>query len=310
MGVTFENRSGNDRSTSLPANYESWSAQRKQAFLWDERIVPSRYEHLPLLEKIDVLGLFLTLLRIKMDRHLDEVSPGWKKAIHTHGSVAKFRFIAAEDTPFTGLFQGADFGLIRLSVTGDPTDRGFAPGLAIKLFVNGQPSENVSALVSLTGQGKNYNFFAHEFSNIVPVVPEFGPKIINWIFSRVTRFPTKLYLQDMAEIDQNGQPETNPHYPYQIFLVPNSDHQFSSRPHDFREDLATLKSGTRLFSVLAVDPGRTGDTEAIEAIATIDSPTYRQQAKLIGYIELTSEFVASAYGDSRLFFRHQRFGNR
>ena len=37
---------------------------------------------------------------------------------------------AVAGNPYTGLFQGADSGLLRLSVTGDPADRGFAPGLA------------------------------------------------------------------------------------------------------------------------------------------------------------------------------------
>ncbi|MGQ4647124.1 hypothetical protein [Lyngbya aestuarii] len=295
----------------LPADYESWSASKKQDFLWQERILKSQYDQLPPLEKIDVLGLFVTILSIKMDRLADEAPRKWKKAIHAHGSVAKIKFVPATNSPFTGLFKGADSGLLRLSVTADPADRGFAPGLALKLFVDGKPSENFSALVSLSGQGNNYNFFAHELSNIVSEEKSVGPKLINLIFSRVSKFPRKLYLQGFGQVDQKGNQETNPNYPYRLFLAPNPDLQFpESPPHDFRNDLATIPSGTLLFSVYAVNPQQVGDDAANKVADAVEQSEYRQKAELIGQIVTTSEFVSSFYGDSLLFFRHQRFANR
>lgn len=293
-----------ENQESLPFEYESWSAQHKQSFLWNERILPSRYDQLPPLQKIDLIGLVLTPLRKKMDRSVDEAPMGWKKAIHAHGSVAKIQFIAVADTPFTGLLKGADYGFLRLSVTSDPIIQGFAPGLAIKFFVDGKPSANFSALVSLEGQGQNYNLFANEFSNIVPPSRHLGPKLINFIFRRVSRYPTQLYLQNLATVEQNGQTVTHPHHPYQLFLVPNPDVQFAvSLPHDFRQDLLTIAPGTQLFSVYGVDPKQVTDR-------SIGQPEYRQQAQLMGHLETTSEFVASEYGDRRLFFRHQRFCNQ
>lgn len=295
----------------LPTDYESWPAAQKQDFIWNQKILQSKYDELPPLKKIDVTGLFLTLLKIKMDRLSDEAPPQWKKAIHAHGSVAKVKFVPTSNTPFTGLFKGVDYGLLRLSVTGDPADRGFAPGLALKLFVDGQPSENVSALVSLSGQGKNYNFFAHEFSNIVPEEKSLGPKFINLIFRRVSKYPRRLYLQGFGEIDQKGHKESVPYYPERIFLVPNSKIQFAeSPPHDFRHDFATIEPGTLLFSVYGVAPNQGGDEVTAGTTDDIEQPAYRQKAQLMGTLETTSKFIASFYGDSRLFFRHQRFGNQ
>lgn len=288
---------------SLPADYLDWKAEQKQDFLWNQRILASKYNQLPRLKKIDVIGLFLTSLKTKMDYQSDEAPKGWKKAIHAHGSVAKIRFIATSNTPFTGLFKGADYGFLRLSVTDDPASRGFAPGVAIKFFIDQQPSANFSALVSLDGQGKNYNFFANEFSNIVPVVDRLGPKIINFIFRRTSRFPTKLDLQNLSQFQENGEAEQQVYYPLRIFLTPNPQIQFPDSPHDFRNDLVTIPSGSRLFSVYGVDPKKLGEE-------AIDQPKYRQEAQLIGYIETTSEFVSSTYGDSQLFFRHQRFKNQ
>jgi hypothetical protein len=287
----------------LPDDYQSWQAKQKQDFLWNNRILQSKYDELPPLKKIDIAGLFLTALKTKMDRQHDEAPPKWKKAIHAHGSVAKIKFVSTEDTSFTGLFKGVDHGFLRVSVTGDPADRGVAPGLAIKFLVDGQSSGNFSALVSLTGQGKNYNLFSNEFSNIVPVVQSVGPIIINLIFSRVTRYPTKLYLEDMGKFDQYGQVEIKPHYPSQLFLIPNPKIKFSQAPHDFRKDLITISSGTQLFSIYAVDPQKVDDK-------LMGKPEYRQKAQIIGHFIATSEFISSFYGDSQLFFRHQRFQNR
>ena len=287
----------------LPSDYPSWSAQQKQTFLWDERILKSAYVQHPPLRRIDIMGLLLTALTTKMDRLEDEAPSLWRKAIHAHGSVAKIRFIPVNNSPYTGLFKGADYGVIRASVTGNPSNRGFAPGLAIKLLANGQPSGNFSALVSLSGQGQNYNFFAKEFSNIVPVVNELGPRVTNLIFRRVTKHPTRIDLQHLGAVTQQGMQEEYPHTPTQVFLVPNPDLKFAESPHDFRDDLASIDSGTHLFSIFAVNPLELGE----DAIGTA---SYRQQAQSIGYLETTSAFVTSFYGDSQLFFRHQRFRNQ
>jgi len=63
-----------------------------------------------------------------------------EKAIHAHASVAKIQFVPADNTPYWIVWQ-ADYGLLRLSLTADPSDRGFVPGLAIKWLINRNPSE-------------------------------------------------------------------------------------------------------------------------------------------------------------------------
>ena len=285
----------------LPVDYQSWTADQKQQFLWEERILPSQYKTLPPLKPIDVVGLFRTALRKKMDRQSDQVPTPWEKAVHTHGSVAKIKFVSAVNTPFTGLFEEADYGLLRMSLAGDPRRRGVAPGLAIKLFVDGTPSANVSALVSFMGQGKNYNVLANEFSNIVPPVRQIAPKLINLMLMRVSWFPNKLSVKDWATVNQYGEPVPNPHAPNQIFLVPNSKIRFVSRaPHDFRDDMAKISPDTRLFTVYAVDPKRVKESKTTPV-------KLRRLARCIGYIDTTSKFVSSFYGDRQLFFRHQRF---
>jgi hypothetical protein len=238
-----------------------------------------------------------------MDRLADEAPHSWKKAIHAHGSVATITWSSLPGHHYTGLFRGAEHGLLRFSVTADPADRGVAPGLALKLLVDHKPSANVSALVSLTGQGANYNLFANDYSNIVPVALSPGPIIVNAIFSRVTRYPTKLSLMNLASVDERGIAQDAPLAPEQIFLTPNPLIGFSESPHDFREDLSTLPVDSLLFTVLAPKPGRLGE-------ASITQSSNRDLAEPIGEIRMSSRFVSSFYGDSQLFFRHQRFHNR
>jgi hypothetical protein len=43
------------------------------------------------------------------------------KYIHSVGAVAKVKFVPASSTPYTGIFKGAAYGLIRLSSAVAPT---------------------------------------------------------------------------------------------------------------------------------------------------------------------------------------------
>jgi hypothetical protein len=266
--------------TPSPLEYRTWSVEHKLNFIWS-RIVASEYENLPPFRPIDVLGVLLTPLRKKMDNRVDESPTGWRKALHAHGTVAQVEYVSAGDHPYTGLWQGAT-GLVRLSVTGDPSRRGFAPGLALKMLVDGQDSANFSALYTLNGQGQDYNFFANPLSNIVPVVNEFGPKVMNGIFRRVTRYPTKLSLQDFGMFDRAGHAINSPNSPEQVSLV--SELHFASSPHDFRKDLTPIPPDTKIFTVMVSG-----------------------SSQIIGHLVTKSNFVASVYGDSQLFFRHHRF---
>jgi hypothetical protein len=229
----------------------------------------------------------------------------YQKPLHAHGAMAKVKFAAVPGNPYTGLFQGADSGLLRLSVTGDPADRGFAPGLAWKAFVDGKPSENVSALYTLSGQGTNYNYFANELSQYV--VPEVNESLGTTIlFSVVSAKPTLLKLNDMAEVSQQGVAVATPKSPTQIYFVPRTElkNRFSSAAHDFRSDLLTLTAGTTLYDVYATSMEI--KTSIIPSISRNYASQRRNSAIKIGEMQLSSDMIASEFGDSGVFFKHQR----
>ncbi|MEM9216738.1 MAG: hypothetical protein AAGD25_20610 [Cyanobacteria bacterium P01_F01_bin.150] len=291
----------------LPVDYQFWTAEQKQQFLWKDRILPSKYQKLPPLKPINMVGLLRTALYKTKNWQSDEVPTLSKKNSHVyerayaHGSVAKIKFVSAVNTPFTGLFEEADYGFLRMSLAGEPGQRRVVPKISIKLLVDSRRSENVSALVSFTGQGRNYNVLAHEFSNIVALSRPIGSKLLNLIFMRLNRFLARRSLQNLAVINQYGEPTINPQAPYQIFLVPNPNIRFVSRaPHDFRNDMAKVDADTRLFKIYALDPQRGRERK-------LDPFKVRRLAQCIGYIDTTSKFVASFYGDRYLSFQNQRF---
>lgn len=223
--------------------------------------------------------------------------------------MATVKFVPVLNNGYTGLFQGAKNGLLRLSVTGDPADRGFAPGFAWKVFVDGKPSENVSGLYTLSGQGDNYNYFANELSNYVSteVNESLGTTIL---FSLVSSKPTRLMVDDMAKVTQSGAAVASPKAPTQIYLVPRADlkTRFSSSAHDFRDDMLTLKNGATVYDVYATSVEI--KTSIIPYFNNKYASERRASAKKIGELRLTSDMTLSAFGDNGVFFKHQRYEDK
>lgn len=297
---------------NIPDDYESWSAATKQEHLWVNGALRTQYKagEMPALEPINVLGLIDSILWEKVRDKKDVTPPGYEKPLHPYGAMAKVKFVPVANTAgYTGLFQGADNGFLRLSVTGDPADRGFAPGLAWKAFVNGGPSQNVSALYTLSGQGTNYNFFANELSQYVSteVNESLGTTVL---FSAVTSKPTRLMLNDMAEVKQNGTSVSAPKAPTQVYFVPPADlkTRFSSSAHDFRNDLVQLNAGTKVYDVYATS--KEIRTSIIPSINRGYATDRRNSAVKVGEMVLTSPFITSAFGDTGVFFKHQRYEDR
>lgn len=289
-------------------DYKKWNACDKQDHLWVNGAKRTQYPEgeLPQIPKVDIGGLINSVLWTKV-RRSDDVAPlGYEKPIHPHGVMATVEFKAEANQPFTGIFKGSECGLLRLSVTGDPNDRGFAPGLAWKAFVDGKNSRNVSALYTLSGQSNNHNFFANELSNYVSkeVNETFATTAL---FSLVTSKPTRVMVDKMARVKENGEKESNEKAPTQIYFVPRPEvkNLFSSAAHDFREDLLTLPEGTVLYDIYGTDKRiRTSIFSFLNKRYIRDR---RNSAVKIGELSLTSEFNASTFGDGGVFFRHERY---
>lgn len=304
--------------SSTSNDYESMSACEKQEVIW-EKINQSNFVvddnlHLPELSEFslrEIKSMFLQNVRLKRDHVSDFAPQGWVKYLHSRGSIAKVKIVPVKNK-YTGLFKGAECALLRLSLTYKPLQKlpfgkvsPVAPGLALKIFRNGQPSANVSALVSLDGQGEDFNFFAKPMSNIVPVGDSFGHRLVSSIFKRVSNYPEELKVEEMARVNVDGQDEVQVISPRQIFFKPNSKVlKFSSAPHDTRNDFSTIPSGTKIYSLYAV-PDQFRDFEYNFYYSDKKAEEFLEKSVHIADLVTNSEFIASEFGDSGIFFRHQ-----
>ena len=209
----------------------------------------------------------------------DWMPEGREKPIHTYGAVAGVKFVSEEGNPYTGLFNTAEHGLVRLSLANKPSEESSSPGAAFKFFVNGKPSRNFMAMFSLEGQA-GHNFFKNPFSNHIAKPKGFATKILAQLFGLVAKDPTKVDVSHLAKMTQNGVEVTNPVAPVKISLVPNKELSFAEQLHDVRDDFASIEKGTTLYDV-------------------------EVNGKKIGHYETTTEFVSSKEGDEGLFFRHE-----
>lgn len=73
------------------------------------------------------------------------------KLIHTVGMTANVAFKSKGNHPYSGIFKGADNGIVRLSLAQKPEDKTIIPGFVYKFFRDGVPSANIFSMYGLTG---------------------------------------------------------------------------------------------------------------------------------------------------------------
>jgi hypothetical protein len=290
---------------NIPAEYDSWSACDKQELLWSNGVLRTEYApgSVPALTSVDTLALSNKNVFDKAELDQDVVPEGHSKPIHAHGAVAKAKFVATPGHGFSGLFQGNECGLLRLSVSGDTSSR-VEPGLTWKAFVDGQPSENIRGLYPVAGQGDNHDIFANELSHYVKVKTH-EVLTAKGVFTKAINKSNALTSNDMATVNQDGSPVSSVKVPTQVYFVPSIEvkGQFDSAAHDFRDDLTSLTEGTVVYDVYATD----------QAIKTSIWPLRqarfererRESAVKVGSIVMDSTFKTSQFGDSGIYFKQQ-----
>lgn len=292
----------------LPTMYEAQSGCAKQDYLWNHKILRTQYSPtMPSLEfggwssLLNILATPSSLLTLHQtfDHVSDELPFGRRKFIHPFGSVAKVVYRSTGNHPFTGLLADTEVcGLARLSVAGPPSAIGFTPGMALKLFVDGQASKNIQVMHSLQGQGDDVNFFSNMFSNNLPPirVSIFSPtslalKALEGLFAAVKADPRYLPVDEFTTTDAKGAAVAAAKAPVVIWFVPTSPMKDlfagDGGRSDFRNVLASIEEDAVLYKVYG-------------------TPAWGEQAILMGTLSTASSFVPSLYGDETLFFRHNR----
>lgn len=219
------------------------------------------------------------------------------KYIHSIGATAGVKFEAVKGHKYTGLFQGADHGLIRLSTAKPITKDNIAPGFGLKLFRDSMASANLVAMPSITGQS-DFDYFKKTFSNHIP-----NPKGDLTFVALATKFkqasscPLMVGVSDFAGHTSDGIKILEPVSPFRLdfnvnreAVAPFPNHKYSS------EDLQNMfinriPAGTKLFDVYAHSSSKNWLNKV--------------EPELIGHLTTTTAFYREVNQDEKLFFRHQ-----
>jgi len=213
------------------------------------------------------------------------------KVIHTVGVVGRVEWRDAGGHNFSGIFKGAQHGLVRLSLALKPDNEilNTAPGMGLKFLRDGMDSANLVAMYSVDGQ-ESWNFFKNDFSNHIPDISFAKKASLGVKFATATRNIRQVGISDWGKYGESGAETTNLSFPYRLRFHPTGNLSFPDtyvRP--VNEDLVTIPSGSVLYQVFALDaPEQLGGME-----------------KRIGDLVLTSGLVTSKWGDEHLFIRHQ-----
>lgn len=255
---------------------------------------------------LDMAKIFMEDMGITEDLVSDEFhNRGFgtrKKLIHSSGAIAETR-IEWKPNPYTGLFQSAEHGFIRMSSAIQPDytktnseEGSFTPGMGMKFFRDNHPSGNIMTLASLMPRD-SYNFFKYPQSNHLPTHDM--PTAQNLLAAKFRSAPSEwegfIGLNSFARYTEDGKavPDSELHFPFQLIMYPNEDLQQrfpdSGAGRDlFSTQLKGLPAGQHLYSVYAKD-----------------TRTAPQQH--IGDIYMTTEFIESSYADEMMFLQHTRF---
>jgi len=281
------------------------TACQKVDSMWNDKIAPSRYDQLPPLTSpgiFDLLKLASSSFSVKaLTAEGDELEEGRRKLIHAFGAEARLRLVispaAAGD--YTGIFRsGAECMIGRFSLAAKSTATTSIPGLALKIFIDGdQPSINLHLMHSLDGQA-GQNYFAQTFSNILPPPDGFPGRLIASLFARSAVLfgakdpnPGRLTLEHLAGTLPNGNRIPVFKAPYQLLYKPTAQAhalmQGANAEDDFRLKLARLSIGQVLYDIYTLAEGEPAEN-----------------ARFLGQLVLASHVVSSHYGDENLYFRH------
>ena len=109
------------------------------------------------------------------------------KYIHSVGATGKCHLNVSPDSPFSGMFEEANYGIVRLSSAIEPTKSSpLAPGMGLKFLRDWNDSANLVAMWGVDGQPGDWNFFSNEFKNWIKAGTGGPQKALSYKFSSAT----------------------------------------------------------------------------------------------------------------------------
>lgn len=288
------------------ADYQKLDRETKRNLVW-KAIESDPYPADALPTKGVITGAMKAIwgrftLRQTFDDTLD-VRPKRHKIFHRWGTSVKVRWepinrgmagalltqgMAPEEHPYTGVFKEGTVGIARLSLGLGDIKKLWAPGIGLKLFVDGKPSVNIHAIPRDGGQPTK-DFMAATLDTKINPTPLDG--FLKW---STKADPTHRKTDHVAAVSPSGEAVEAPKSPFRLEFRPAKKIDYKGGApawgsEDFRTSLARIPAGTVLYEIWAVPAEGKGD-----------------EATHIGNLRTQSEFVASEFQDRRFHFKHIR----
>ncbi|KAI8817010.1 uncharacterized protein EV422DRAFT_571090 [Fimicolochytrium jonesii] len=237
----------------LPADYETFSAVRKEELLW-EKLSASANSSQAWNSDIDMGALLVTLPPRPPFGHRNiEMIPGRKKFIRNRGAHSRVCF---ESYPsihnYTGFWKVDGRGILRLTTVSEPPkslkadDVLIAPGGSLKLLRDGSPSANLFFIYTLDGQKGSWNYFMNPLSNHLGPPKDLSTKVAKKLNQRVRHYSEMTGTSGMATFTANGQVVSNPKGPFQVWLVPSAE--IKANPPQMTPETASANFASHLKS--------------------------------------------------------------
>jgi len=270
-------------------SFTSLSADAKLQKLWkkvtgDRRVQPTLSRGSTLIEVLK-LSMITTF-----DNEMEVFNAGRQKVIHQQGVVLQFDLEVDGTSPYTGILEpGQHRGLMRLGSAFN-ADSDVFPGIAIKFLRSGIHSANTVALRQTGARTGQTQFFEEPLSNHVS--PGDTLDMLKK-FSQGTGCRSMTGLSDFCTYAQNGSRVRAVNFPYEIkFDAPDrSRFPINTGASDMNAEmlraLSAIPTGTHLYNLY-----------------TKASPSAGWAR--IGKVVTRSAATTSWFGDTELFFRHQR----
>jgi hypothetical protein len=139
--------------------YQAKSAQDKHELIWSR--VTADETSQPWKGSLGLAGFVAEDMHPTLEWVGDTISTSWmgtrEKMIHTQGVVGSVKFVTVPNNEgYTGVFEGAEYGIMRFSTGGQPDETkktaaeaggNFAPGFGLKFLRDGVVS---ASMVTLT----------------------------------------------------------------------------------------------------------------------------------------------------------------
>ncbi|XP_055328303.1 uncharacterized protein LOC129581327 [Paramacrobiotus metropolitanus] len=287
----------------LSRDYESLPAWIKQEILWrniaakpyQSNALPTECHKPPVSDQL--FNQSFVIMSFKMSG--DEFPMDRPKLTHTYGSSGKVLLQIFPNSSYTGVFKAGALipGIIRFSLGPcDINNPSFKPSFAMKLLVDGKPSENIFTfnIHGTDGQGDDRNVFSLPFSTFRPASLDPNvTKILTVQHEALKLLPggdchrpldeNRLPVYDAAAVSTDTKKVKAPTL---LRFLPNAVVGWDSKSKlDYRVNLSKVRPNSLLYTVAA-------------------RKTEDGRDQIIGKLWLMSQLVASEYQDRKLFFKH------